>query len=637
MKSKTSHPFYQNRSNKIYQGVLIVSLFIQSAIAFSQGLYLSFEKLLNGQKSKYQTLSNSLVNQDFSIDEVDDIDSIKLDPEYLNLIIQNTPSRYILLASNDRCSLYDLMQTDLLKSPDGFVKNVIINYQDKQKKLQKRILVKEKFLNLIGHVQCPKVKEFKNHFSTTNARKTLQNIKLIPPTSKKECYDLFESFKSDVKSPYLCNIVEQLRSIKKNTTLLNNIDRTDYKARSTYQKKLTRAASFDKILSVPAKKMLTGLCLNLDSPQNYCSQYFTKSFWTENYALDSDSAILTSYCNGKNKNKCLNTLNSNPSFCHFAGQEYQALFPKPDCSNISRALLKSQTNKFASDCPARTGNDAITSFSRVLNHRKNQTSRDFSCQVNSSLAFAKFTQEADDFQSWQVNLCFLNKLDGNRKVCYPTLYDDLHKDELSLPIVVGKILARTKGFKDSKCEMTDLSDYKPALLKFRSGCHILYDKNKCTSTNCELKILLDEQDVSETILNEAVIDFNLFPIDFINENKSIIKIYAKNNKLDMKTIKNITSFLAVKKNHPFASFIGVGCREDLLPSFFQGTSLNTCNPLPFTVDGYFEDSGSYALVVRTALDQIHAPRIIPWTYIFNSVKSYQELHPIKLWGFYAIY
>ena len=124
---------------------------------------------------------------------------------------------------------------------------------------------------------------------------------------------------------------------------------------------------------------------------------------------------------------------------------------------------------------------------------------------------------------------------------------------------------------------------------------------------------------------------------FINENKSFLKLYTTKKKLNLKSIKNISSYLLLQKQYPKAIFLGVGCAEDLLPSFFKRYAFNICTPLPFISDGYLKSEGSYALVTRTGVDQINAPRIIPWPYIFNAVKTYQQLHPIKLWGLYAIY
>ena len=104
-----------------------------------------------------------------------------------------------------------------------------------------------------------------------------------------------------------------------------------------------------------------------------------------------------------------------------------------------------------------------------------------------------------------------------------------------------------------------------------------------------------------------------------------------------KEIINVSSFKNLFNKHNDSIFLGVGCAEDLLPTHFKSKHINQCIYLPFIVDGYIEDAGRYSLVVRTSYDQIHAPRIIPWTYLFSSIKNYQSHHPLNEWSFYGIY
>jgi hypothetical protein len=81
---------------------------------------------------------------------------------------------------------------------------------------------------------------------------------------------------------------------------------------------------------------------------------------------------------------------------------------------------------------------------------------------------------------------------------------------------------------------------------------------------------------------------------------------------------------------------GVGCAEDLLPTFFRSQSLRQCNPLPFIIDGMIEDKDKFSFVVRTSVDSLQAPRIMSWSQIYSGVKSYQESHPLNLWTLHAI-
>ncbi len=418
---------------------------------------------------------------------------------------------------------------------------------------------------------------------------------------------------------------------------LRNLPKTNYKSRASLQKEIREARTYDKILNGKAKEMLEGYCLNLNQPAQYCENYFKQSFWSKTNAESSKSEILKAYCPPGKRKQCLANLNQKPEYCHYAAQNYPALFPKPDCDSISTALLNSRIQSYYQDCPTLVGNDSVTSFSRLLNHFEQYLKKPFTqCELNSTFPFAKASEELDVFQSWGVKVCFINKLNQNKKECYPTVLGDSGDNKLSLANTIYKIASRTKGYAGNRCEVISKKQYRPSLLKFQTGCFIIRDLENCTGVQCKLEVFLGELKFKDFFI-EPNLNFNLLPIDFINENKAMVNRYSKVKKKNSKAIKNITAFLSTFKNHKKALYIGIGCAEDLLPSFFYRRFLNQCSPLPFLVDGFIENEKTYSLITRTSIDQINSPRIIPWTQLFAGIKQYQLLHPTGAWGFYAIY
>jgi hypothetical protein len=617
--------------------VFITSLFLFSNCTLAQGLYSDFEKMLDEQKEKYQLLINKLVNQDFDINDVNSIKDVALDPDYLNILIQNTPTRYMLLANNDKCSIYDLMNTNLLRSPGGKIKNVVFHYEGKNGKNQRRLLSKDVFLKLIAKKQCPQNQKFKAHFKLKNLRNTLKKIKIKTPDSEISCLENMTVFRKDLKTPFLCNIIEQIRGIKKQQVQFKNLSKSDYKKRSILQREIDLGNSYKKILSIKAIDNLEGQCLGLNNPRKFCTDYFKQSYWSKAFFEQPNAPVIRSFCGNLSKKKCLRELNKNPYYCHFSGKDYPSLTPKPNCSNTSRALLKSRLYANYNDCPANTGNDGVTSFARVLNHFDDYLKAPMkSCEINSTFPFAKFNEEFTDFEQWKIQLCYMDTLIGNERVCRPTVLGNVPNDNLSLSKVVGKIASRLKGYNGNACRILNSKQYKPSLLEFQSGCYIIRNNKKCTGTNCDFKVKLGESEFNKFKI-ESNLSFEIFPVDFINENKSLKNIYSKAKKKSFKTIKNMSSLLTMFKNHKKSIILGMGCGEELLPSFFNRKNLNQCTPLPFIVDGIIEKNKFYSLITRTSLDQVHSPRIIPWPYISAAVKQYRTLSPINAWGFYAIY
>lgn len=583
-----------------------------------------------------EKLVNSLANQKFNVRKIKDINEVYLDPTYLNLIIQNTPSRYIGLAINDRCSLYDMLHTNLLRLPNGEIKNVIINYRNKESKIQKRLMTLQSFFTKVAYKQCPKVKIFNTYFRPQNLRNTLSKIKLESPKSKKECIDTIKEMQNDYKAPYLCHIVEEMRGLSQLTQRLNNLSKADFKDRTLIQKKIKIAKLYRKLVSPNAAEVLKERCLNLDAPEKYCAGYFKKNFWTTEHLRDKKSPIFSSFCDTKNTKQCVIKLNKDQSVCQKQSEDYPALFPRPDCNKTSQTLIASRLFKDYKDCPYKVGNLAVTTFGRLLNHHEDYiTNQKFNCHTSLTYPVAKINEELTEFGSWQIRACYDDKI-KRKKVCHPVVLGHVKNDDLSITKVMKKIAGRQRGYQGAECELISENEYKPTLLKFKTGCYIITDNKECTATQCKFKVIIDEEDFTSYTF-ESDLRFNLFSTDFLGENKAMIPVYANKKRKELKIIKNISSFEKTFNDKKNSIFVGVGCAEDLLPSHFKRNHINECRPLPFIVDGYFEDKGIYSLITRTSYDHLHAPRVIAWNYIFSAIKNYQNLHPINAWRFYAIY
>ena len=50
----------------------------------------------------------------------------------MNSLILNSPTGYLRLAGRDRCAFYDTMITDLLRTKEGKIERVFIQYQDQE-------------------------------------------------------------------------------------------------------------------------------------------------------------------------------------------------------------------------------------------------------------------------------------------------------------------------------------------------------------------------------------------------------------------------------------------------------------------------------------------------------------------------
>src|SRR5690606_18276419 len=103
-----------------------------------------------------------------------------------------------------------------------------------------------------------------------------------------------------------------------------------------------------------------------------------------------------------------------------------------------------------------------------------------------------------------------------------------------------------------------------------------------------------------------------------------------------KVLNNLSSLSTYFKNSKNGIVHGVGCAEDLLPTFIKTHSMNQCTPLPFVINGMLKDKDKVVFVTRTGADSVQAPRLLSWSIIYSGVKSYQRMHPLKQWTMYGL-
>jgi len=149
------------------------------------------------------------------------------------------------------------------------------------------------------------------------------------------------------------------------------------------------------------------------------------------------------------------------------------------------------------------------------------------------------------------------------------------------------------------------------------------------------KVIWEEKAQSDIrFIGKPVFDY--FPTAFLNERYSFISMINEVKGTQQRTIKNLTDMKFYLDKIPSGIIHGVGCAEDLLPEEFARTTMNQCKPLPFIVDGYSMKNNETWIAFRSAIDDVHSPRLLLWQNIFNSVSAYRELHPLNTWTLYGI-
>ena len=643
---KTSPLFWQNQFSK-YLGTALFGLCL-SLSSFSQstpletlssvdypGIMEGLEKLIVISDTKFNKKVDLLTKNAKSIQNLNGVSSLELDPDFLNSLILHSDPSYIKLASISKCRFYDVIINDLLKSTDGKLKNILVTYINRKQERDYALISKKDFINNVVPTECPESSQLISQFQIKNIESTISTADFEHPTNKSECHNNFIEWLNNPKTPYFCKLHEYIKEANS-----QGGDPKDLQQRQAITKIL------EKKLSAPKRDYLENLCDHFDEEKNFCDDFLNVSFWSkiskgiENPIFSEDicKKVMNSNLLSANQLKqCLSKLKKENDLCLYPEGKTQGLVPRPQCDNLATALNASNFRSDYRDCPAASDQHAVTNMGRLLLNISKEKVAPFEgpCSVISSGVTYEFNKNFNNDENWKLEACYEDKL-SEKEICYKSIFGNYGDSENSYTNIVSRILQNTRGAdKSLKCEMVDAENYNPLLLKYRSGCYIIFEKNKCFISECKHKILYNDRTIDFIKLKDKV-TLEYFPSSIVNERYSQQYLLTKDYRQNGRSINSVNGALTLLKKSKNAVIHGVGCAEDLLPSFFKSHAFNQCSPLPFIIDGHLKENDKISFVTRTSIDSLQAPRLISWGLIIAAVKSYQRTHPLRLWTLYGL-
>ena len=599
------------------------------------GILESLEKLIQIDNTKFAKKNDLLLRAGKSVNELKNVTGIELDPDYLNSIILHSDPGYVKLASTNKCQFYHAIINDLLKNSEGVLKNVFVTYVNKNQERDSAILLKKDFLNQIAEVECPDTPSLIDQFQVKNLDKTIKMANFEAPTGKDQCHNIYLDWLNNTKTPYFCKLHEFMKEAG-----LKSGDPKNLIQRQAI------SAILEKKLDIAQRDYLKNLCENLANEDIFCEEFLNVSFWSK-VANGSENKIFaedichqvtgTSSVNNMQLKQCVSKIRKNNDFCLYPSGRSQGLLPAPQCDTLATALNYSSLRSDYKDCPASSDQQAITNMARIVLHMSKEKIQPFNgpCSVISSALTYDFNKKFNNDENWKLEACYFDPL-AEKDVCYKTFFGGYATMPESYNLVVAEILKRSRGAEQSlKCEMLDSEDYNPFLLQFKSGCFIIYERDKCFTSECKHKVIYNDRTIDFIKLkNRVTMDY--FTTNIVEERFSQHYLLTHDFNKSGRKMNNVGSIGTFFKKNKNGIIHGVGCAEDLMPSFFKTHAFNQCTPLPFIIDGIIRENDKTVFVTRSAVDSLQTPRLISWSLIYSAVKSYQHSHPLKTWTLYGL-
>ncbi len=599
------------------------------------GILDSLEKLIQIDNTKLNKKNELLIKANKTLQNTNGLSSIDLDPDFLNSVILHSSPAYVKLASGNRCLFFHALINDLLRGPEGKIKNILITFQNKNQQYDSALMTKKDFINSVVSTECPESSSLIDQFQIKNLDKTISSANFDHPTSQEQCHSNFGEWLTNSKTAYFCKLHEFMKE-----AIAGQGEPSDLPQRMAITKIL------EKKLSPPQKDYLETLCDSLDHEENFCQDFLNVSFWSkiaigaENkiFAEDICSQVMgTKTLTQDQLKQCLAKMRKENDLCLYPSGRSQGLTPMPQCDNLATALNYSSLRSDYRDCPVSSDQQIITNMGRILLNISKESVQPVSgaCSTISTGVTFEFNKRFNNDEGWKLEACYEDAL-AEKEVCQKIFYGSYGDQSASITHTVADILRKTRGADQTlKCKMVDSEDYNPILLEFKSGCYIIYDRSKCFISQCKTKIIYNDRTIDHIkIKNRVAIDY--FPTSIANERFSQHYLLTRDYRQNGRSLNSLIGINSFFKKSKKGIIHGVGCAEDLLPSFFKNQAFNQCSPLPFIIDGMIRENDKTVFVTRTALDSLQAPRLINWSLVFSAVKSYQRIHPLRLWTLYGL-
>lgn len=631
------HRFYRNLFN-----VLLAFLFFAGNTHAQEtdegmGIYHSLKGaidahrgLLKRQFRSYRKLSTS---------EVRSLRKYRLHPSYLRSVVLHSPQRFYDILDNKRtCQIYDYLLNNLLRG-EPEISDILVFQNEKYGNF---VVDREEFKEITFKRDCAQEYQKFLFFKSSALPSFLNSVNFQTPTTQSECFQVFDEWQKNQYVPNFCSLTQVDEIRNQLIVQRNNLSTTDVDGLREINLLLDENSRLKRAVPISTATYLNNLCQHMDNKNKFCKLYISPHVWHKVVLGERPEYLMSYRCKDfgskLNVSACRQKLLKDPTQCYLKGVDnFPALVPKEDCNMQSFLLNQSRLVTKYRDCPAFVNNGSIINISRIYSHfypNEDEPPGD-ECNNVALRNFAKMNLDYKNETAWPMQICYFDKIE-NDKVC-KTFVPGSEDTENSETRVVSDIVKKLRPAPDDlKCEKVSTRSFRPGRLKYKVGCFIVYDFINCTLEQCPKKIYLEAKEV-EGIEFVGKPNIHYFDDSFINPRYTQLKLLEREFKIRKKQLVNFTVLRSFLNQSPKNIVHGIACMELLLPRMYASRGFNQCTPEAFIVDDLLEIEGKKFVIARTAVDDVHSPRLIWWHNVFHAVKKYQELHPSKPWTMYGAY
>ena len=177
------------------------------------GIISTFEKLIQIDTNKFQKRYDALVKNGMVFNSTETITNLELEPDFLNSVILHSTPGYLRLAGAGKCRFYESIMTDLLKSSEGKIKNVLMTYSENGV-VKSSTVSRKDFLSKVINQECPETQKNIAAFQIKTLDQTFKSLDFTLPSNEVQCKNTHLLWLNNSKTPFLCQIHEYTKEAR---------------------------------------------------------------------------------------------------------------------------------------------------------------------------------------------------------------------------------------------------------------------------------------------------------------------------------------------------------------------------------------------------------------------------------------
>ena len=138
------------------------------------GIIESLERLLDVHRKQYEVGKSKSQFNLKALSDISEFKDIKIDPKFMRELLFHSDDKFLKLAQKDECKFLSTLESNLLKTADGDIVNILINFKSRDNKAESTAVPKDDFFDVVYKKNASTIENLKHFLAKLIFKKRLK-------------------------------------------------------------------------------------------------------------------------------------------------------------------------------------------------------------------------------------------------------------------------------------------------------------------------------------------------------------------------------------------------------------------------------------------------------------------------------